>query len=64
MNEYLPVNVKKFLKYTANSRREPFLYEWYTQFEKTINITRTDVILKPNGLIDVEASRNNPDLHK
>lgn len=64
MNDYLPVNVKKFLKYTANSRREPFLYEWYTEFEQTINRSRTDVILKPNGLIDVEASRNNPGLRK
>ena len=62
MNEYYPVNIDKFLKYTANSRNEAFLQEWYISWEKTINTSRTDVVLKPNGHIDLEASKNNPKL--
>lgn len=64
MNDYYPVDAAKFLKYTANSRYESFLHEWYIAWEKTINMNRKDVVLKPNGYIDLAASANNPQLER
>lgn len=55
MNEYYPIKLDTLIPRIASggkSRREHWLEEWYAEYQ-VFPPTRKDVVLKPNGLLDV-----------
>lgn len=58
LNDYTPVPMKKFYDALGRMRKPTykFMYEWYAKHQKT-DIKRYDIVVKDDGMIDVDASR-------
>ena len=59
MNEYYPIKLDTLIPRIASggkSRREHWLEEWYAEYQ-VFPASRKDLILKPNGLLDVEKTK-------
>lgn len=66
MNGYYPINLKTLLPHITSSgknRREHWLEEWYASYQ-IFPMSRTDVVLKPDGLLDVEKTKAARDIAK
>ena len=59
MNKYYPIKLDTLISRIASggkSRRERWLEEWYAEYQ-VFSAPREDLVLKANGLLDVEKTK-------